>query len=432
LFKVRAEDYSGRFSSFSTVTVSTTWPSVAIVNPGFESNSATQTPTGWSESSTASASYTEAGGRTGSYSLIHWASTSFKASTYQTLSVPNGTYVLGAYYKSGGGDIKMIARDFGGTAKNISLGTSTFTWTQKRIEGIEVTNGSLTIEFLSDHSSTSGGGYLAIDDVTLSRTDLGSATDRTDPAPAAGIIAARGQYKEAEGAPKAFDNNFTTSKWLDLASATWIQYTFPSSGAYAVERYVITSGNDVPDRDPKSWILWGTNVSNSMDLSQYTKVHQVDDFAGFTERNMKVSFIPTTKNTAYKTYRLQIVSNKNGGAATQINELQLFAPTTPPSVNVVSNNGEELKLNQGTTANNITVFPNPVTYGWITIGLSAADKDNMVDVSLSDLSGRIVYKNKFTSNGISERLNIDGVQPGIYVIRVSGTNTKFNSKIIVE
>jgi hypothetical protein len=78
------------------------------------------------------------------------------------------------------------------------------------------------------------------------------------------------------------------------------------------------------------------------------------------------------------------------------------------------------------------VFPNPVTDGWLTVGLTSADKNNKVEVSLADLSGRIVYKNSFTSNGISERLNIGSVQAGVYVIRVSGANTKFSSKVVIQ
>jgi uncharacterized protein YjdB len=97
------------------------------------------------------------------------------------------------------------------------------------------------------------------------------------------------------------------------------------------------------------------------------------------------------------------------------------------------NDQQQLKVNTtAVAASNITVFPNPVTDGWITVGLNAADVNNKVDVSLSDLSGRIVYKSNFISNGISERLNIGAVQPGVYVIRISGSNTKFSSKVVVQ
>ncbi|HEY0056090.1 MAG TPA: T9SS type A sorting domain-containing protein [Pedobacter sp.] len=49
-----------------------------------------------------------------------------------------------------------------------------------------------------------------------------------------------------------------------------------------------------------------------------------------------------------------------------------------------------------------------------------------------DLSGRIVYKTDFISNGVSEVLNTGTLQTGVYVIRITGASTKFSSKVIVE
>ncbi len=171
-FKVRAEDYSGRFSPFVTsAPVTTTGPSVALVNPGFEADAPTQTPSGWSEAFTTAASYTEAGGRSGLNKLVHYAGTSFKASTYKThTGLENGTYLLTAYYRGGGGNMQMIARGFGGTTQSVSLGTVVSSWTQKAVHNIVVTNNQITIEFLSDFSTSPTGGWLMIDDVVLSRT----------------------------------------------------------------------------------------------------------------------------------------------------------------------------------------------------------------------------------------------------------------------
>ena len=111
-------------------------------------------------------------------------------------------------------------------------------------------------------------------------------------------------------------------------------------------------------------------------------------------------------------------------------EVEAFASGT--KVSSINDANQQLQLNQNTVAEKITVFPNPVTDGWINLGLNAADKNNKVDVLVSDLSGRVVLKNSFTSNGISERLNLSNVQPGVYMIRITGANTKFSSKVIVE
>ena len=74
-----------------------------LTNAGFESG-ASQTPSGWSESGTTSASKTEAGGHSGSVQLAHWASSAYIVETYQTLTgLTSGQYTLSAWVRSGGG-----------------------------------------------------------------------------------------------------------------------------------------------------------------------------------------------------------------------------------------------------------------------------------------------------------------------------------------
>jgi hypothetical protein len=119
----------------------------------------------------------------------------------------------------------------------------------------------------------------------------------------------------------------------------------------------------------------------------------------------------------------------DGSWAIWVAEIEAFAGSTKIS----SVNEQQLQLNQTTVADKaITVYPNPVTDGYLTVGLNAADVNNKVNVTLSDLSGRIVFKDNFISNGISQRLNLGTIQPGIYVIRVTGQNTRFSSKVTVQ
>jgi chitodextrinase len=277
-FKVRAKDYNGNYSAFATTQVSTIGASAPIVNPGFEADGPTQTPSGWTESLTTTASYTEGGGRSGANKLVHYSATKFKVSTSQTLTgLANGTYTLSAYYMGGGGNVQMIGKDFGGTTKSISLGTATNVWTQKKLESIVVTNGRITIEFLSDFSTNRNGGWLFIDDVSLSQTSA--------PSTLAGI-----------------------------------------------------------------------------------------------ESSSRLS--------------------------------------------AVDEAGQQLQL---TTS----VYPNPVRDGWLTINLTETEANKRVGVSVSDLLGRIVYKDSFVSDGVSQRLNLGSVQPGVYVVRMIGANT-YSSRIIVE
>ena len=78
-----------------------------------------------------------------------------------------------------------------------------------------------------------------------------------------------------------------------------------------------------------------------------------------------------------------------------------------------------------------SVYPNPVRDGRLTVILTEAEANRRVGVSVSDLLGRIVYKDSFVSDGVSQRLNLGSVQPGVYVVRMIGANT-YSSRIIVE
>jgi arabinogalactan endo-1,4-beta-galactosidase len=74
-----------------------------ITNPGFESGVG-QSPTGWSESGTVTASKSEAGGHSGSAQLAHWSASAYSVETFQALTgLANGQYTLTAWVRSGGG-----------------------------------------------------------------------------------------------------------------------------------------------------------------------------------------------------------------------------------------------------------------------------------------------------------------------------------------
>jgi hypothetical protein len=78
-----------------------------------------------------------------------------------------------------------------------------------------------------------------------------------------------------------------------------------------------------------------------------------------------------------------------------------------------------------------SVYPNPVRDGRLTVILTEAEANRRVGVSVSDLSGRIVYKDSFISNGISQRLHLGKVQTVVYLVSVTGVTT-YSSRIIVE
>jgi arabinogalactan endo-1,4-beta-galactosidase len=142
-----------------------------VVNPGFEANGRTQTPNGWDEWSgtgQTSASYTEPGGRSGSYRLAHWASSAYQVETYQYFSsVPNGSYTLRVWVRSSGGQnaAYIALRNCGASPEprtNIPQ-TSGSTWVQISVTAT-VTAGQCTISFVSNANA---GNWINFDDVEL-------------------------------------------------------------------------------------------------------------------------------------------------------------------------------------------------------------------------------------------------------------------------
>lgn len=126
-----------------------------------------------------------------------------------------------------------------------------------------------------------------------------------------------GNVAGSEGAAKAFDRN-PGSKWL-CSAVSWLQYDFGAGNPQVIKRYTVTSANDVPARDPKSW-----NVRGSQDGVSWT---WLDSRSNETFANrFQVNTYDIGNTSAYRFYRLEITVN-NGDASTQLSELGLFSDT---------------------------------------------------------------------------------------------------------
>jgi hypothetical protein len=121
-----------------------------------------------------------------------------------------------------------------------------------------------------------------------------------------------------EDMTKAFDDSSST-KWLIGNTTGWIQYDFAGTTAWAINQYTITSGNDVPARDPKNWTLQGSN-----DGTNWTTVDTQSNQT-FANR-LQMNTYSFTNTTAYQIYRLNITAN-NGDTLLQIAEIEMFAGT---------------------------------------------------------------------------------------------------------
>jgi len=119
----------------------------------------------------------------------------------------------------------------------------------------------------------------------------------------------------AEGSSKLVDNNYGTKFFVGGFPAGFeMQLTFPTG--HIMGSYTITSGNDLPDRDPKSWQLLGSNNGTTWYVLD---ARSNEIFAG---RNQTRLF-RTTNTTAYTRYKWYVSAN-NGSVDWQAGEWRLI------------------------------------------------------------------------------------------------------------
>jgi len=124
-----------------------------------------------------------------------------------------------------------------------------------------------------------------------------------------------GGHDAIEGSLKVIDGNFE-SKFLvfDYPSDLWMQQEL--SEKVIVNRYTLKSGNDVPERDPKNWILSGSD-----DEINWTDLDVIVD-EKFNDRNQTKEYLFDSSN-AYIYYRISITAN-NDAPIFQLSEWRLY------------------------------------------------------------------------------------------------------------
>ncbi|WP_343303556.1 T9SS type A sorting domain-containing protein [Chitinophaga niabensis] len=128
-----------------------------------------------------------------------------------------------------------------------------------------------------------------------------------------------GQYpntsKPTENFTSLIDNNTSTKYYISGRKALWVQYASTQPGI--VTRYTLTSGNDVPERDPKNWNLVGSNDGVTWALID-SQINQ-----SFATRKLTRTFSVDSNTIPYRYYRLNVTAN-NGHTGTQFSEWELF------------------------------------------------------------------------------------------------------------
>lgn len=258
-----------------------------------------------------------------------------------------------------------------------------------------------------------------------------------------GTITGQGENPPNEIMTCAFDGSSST-KWLDFANAdtvnrsSWIQYQYAPGQSYAVSQYAITTANDAPERDPKTWRLLASNDGGSSWVTLDTRTSGLP-----TTRFSRSIFSITNTPAGYQTYRLKIdsVANNDGTKAKQatcmqISEIELIGRAAytyfwnfgdgststlqNPVHSYVTNNNylATLVVSDGvaSTTNTMTVNPLPVnlgiacsaTAGTITISWPAWTPSAYLytTTNLSDSASWTRVANVYITNGISGSVSL--------------------------
>jgi len=142
-----------------------------LVNGDFEADgTGTATPAGWTTRNApgqGNASYTEAGGHSGSYRLAHWSADAYMTETSQEVTgLANGHYTLTAWVRSSGGQnaayLALNTRAHAEARTDLPP-TSNGGWV-RLVTSVRVTHHRLTVSVVSDANA---GNWINVDDVTL-------------------------------------------------------------------------------------------------------------------------------------------------------------------------------------------------------------------------------------------------------------------------
>tara|TARA_R110002033_G_scaffold86322_3_gene136453 strand:+ start:11175 stop:13187 length:2013 start_codon:yes stop_codon:yes gene_type:complete len=116
------------------------------------------------------------------------------------------------------------------------------------------------------------------------------------------------------------------------------------------------------------------------------------------------------------------------------NAIPIFGPQTQDYSLIVTGNNLSLSSSENSFSNDLVVYPNP-NNGVFTINFSSLlNSDNDVSIDIYDTRGRVVYKNIYSNNSIqfNQTINLNGVEPGMYVVNISKGNSNTSQKIVIE
>ena len=127
---------------------------------------------------------------------------------------------------------------------------------------------------------------------------------------------------ENQGGEKAimlFDGNITSKWYADQGFKKFPCYVaWDYDVPFSTNTYTVCSGNDVPERDPIRWKLYGSNTGQEND---YTLIKEESN-VNFTERRQTLSF-PIGSTVTFQYFKFEILATR-GNNPPQLSEITLI------------------------------------------------------------------------------------------------------------
>lgn len=150
-------------------------------------------------------------------------------------------------------------------------------------------------------------------------------------------VTASGENAPGEAAANAADGN-ASSKWLVFQGSGWLQYEF--SEPQAIGAYTLTSGNDAEERDPRDFVVQGSNDGETWeDLDTQTGQDPIDG------RGETKLYRLAEKSEAYSFYRLDVTAVQSK----DILQLAGFEPLSDPDAEPTASD-MDLAVDSGPTS----------------------------------------------------------------------------------
>lgn len=159
-------------------------------------------------------------------------------------------------------------------------------------------------------------------------TFAGAASGEVDLRSVVAGVTGSGSNPQNQGPDKALDDNPTTvflaRNGSSVQNPTWVQYDL--SQPQPLSSYTLTTGEDVPERDPRDITVQGSNDGTTwITLDSRTGL----DLGG---RSQKTAFPLPSTSAAFAHYRLNVTAN-HGASDTQLADWVLFRPAAPQAAN---------------------------------------------------------------------------------------------------